>query len=58
MSYCAQPAADKKLDVVVAVAPLEIVARYEAPFRAAGMNPGLVTTSCLAALRAGARTAA
>jgi hypothetical protein len=32
------------------VAPLEIVARYEAPFRAAGMNPGLVTTSALAAL--------
>ena len=32
--------------MVVVVAPLEIVARYEAPFRAAGMNPGLVTTSC------------
>ena len=32
------------------MAPLEIVSRYEAPFRAAGMNPGLVTTSSLAAL--------
>ena len=40
VSYCAQPAADKKVDVVVVMAPLEIVARYEAPFRAAGMNPG------------------
>ena len=39
-----------KTDVVVVVAPLEIVSRYEAPFRAAGMNPGLVTTSSLAAL--------
>ena len=38
------------MDVVVVMAPLEIVARYEAPFRAAGMNPGLVTTSSLAAL--------
>jgi hypothetical protein len=36
--------------VVAAVAPLEIVSRYEAPFRAAGMLPGLVTTSALAAL--------
>jgi type IV pilus assembly protein PilM len=40
----------KKRDVVVAVAPLEILARYEAPFRAAGFHPGLVTTSTLAAL--------
>ena len=49
LSYWAQPAAKGKVDVVV-VTPLEIVARYEAPFRAAGMIPGLVTTSCLAAL--------
>ena len=40
VSYCAQPAADKQVDVVVVMAPLEIVSRYEAPFRAAGMNPG------------------
>jgi len=50
VSYCAQPAVNKKVDVVAVVAPLEIVARYEAPFRAAGMHPGLVTASSLAAL--------
>ena len=52
LSYHPQPSAGngKKFDVVVAVAPLEIVARYEAPFRAAGFQPGLVTTSTLAAL--------
>ena len=50
VSYWAQPAGNKKFDVVVAVAPVEIVSRYEAPFRAAGFNPGLVTTSALAAL--------
>ena len=50
ISYCVQPAEGKKADVVVVVAPLEVVSRYEAPFRAAGMNPGLVTTSSLAAL--------
>jgi type IV pilus assembly protein PilM len=36
--------------VVAAVAPVEIVARYEAPFRAAGLQPGLVTSSSLAML--------
>ncbi|HLY18337.1 MAG TPA: hypothetical protein VKR61_13990 [Bryobacteraceae bacterium] len=50
MSYSVQPADGQKIDVVVVVAPLEVVSRYEAPFRAAGMNPGLVTTSSLAAL--------
>ncbi len=50
LSFFPQPAGGKKLDVVVVVAPLEIVARYEAPFRATGMSPGLVTTSALAAL--------
>src|SRR5690349_14814655 len=50
MSYFAQAAGGKKVDVVVTVAPLEVVSRYEAPFRSAGMNPGLVTTSALAAL--------
>jgi len=50
MSYWAQAAGNEKVDVVVVMAPIEIVARYEAPFRAAGMNPGLVTTSSLAAL--------
>jgi type IV pilus assembly protein PilM len=50
LSYWAQPAGEKKVDVVVVVAPLEIVSRYEAPFRTAGMMPGLVTTSSIAAL--------
>lgn len=49
LSYWPQPNG-KKFDVVVAVAPLEIVARYEAPFRAAGINPGMVTVSALASL--------
>ena len=39
------------MDVVAAVVPIEIVARYEAPFRAVGMNPGFVTTSALAMLQ-------
>src|SRR5579885_2186371 len=50
VSYWAQTGANKKSDVLAVLAPLEIVARYEAPFRAAGMNPGFVTTSVLAAL--------
>ena len=50
MSFSVQTGAHKKVDVVVVMAPLEIVARYEMPFRTAGMNPGMVTTSALAAL--------
>jgi len=50
VGYWAQHSASKKCDVVAVVTPLEIVSRYEAPFRAAGMNPGFVTTSVLAAL--------
>ncbi|HXB74629.1 MAG TPA: hypothetical protein VNY05_40720 [Candidatus Acidoferrales bacterium] len=53
MSYSVQASANKatkNVDVVVVMAPLEIVARYESPFRTAGMIPGLVTTSALAAL--------
>ena len=50
VSYCAQVREDKRYDVVVVIAPLEIVSRYEAPFRAAGLNPGLVTTSSMAAV--------
>jgi len=50
IGYFVQPAEGKKFDVVVVVAPLEVISRYEAPFRAAGLNPGLVTTSSLAAL--------
>lgn len=36
--------------VIVALAPSEIVAHYELPFRAAGLHPGLVTVSSLAIL--------
>lgn len=36
--------------VVAAVAPIEIIARYEAPFRALNLHPGIVTLSFLAAL--------
>lgn len=50
LSYWVQPAAGKKYDVVAVAAPLEIISRYEAPFRAAGLTPGLVTPSGLAAL--------
>ncbi|MEK7404455.1 MAG: hypothetical protein AAB225_05055 [Acidobacteriota bacterium] len=51
LSYAPQAAGSgKRVDVVVAVAPLEILARYEAPFRASGLRPGLLTTSTLAAL--------
>ena len=49
VSYYAQ-AGPKRTDVVVVMTPLEIVSRFEAPFRAAGLNPGLVTTSSMAAL--------
>jgi type IV pilus assembly protein PilM len=48
ISYFPQTSKGKKVDVVVVAAALEIVARYEAPFRAAGMQPGVVTTSVLA----------
>jgi len=50
LSYWAQPVEGKKVDVVVVMAPLEVVSRYEAPFRMAGLTPGLVTTSSMAAL--------
>jgi type IV pilus assembly protein PilM len=39
-----------KVEILAAVISSEIVAQYEAPFRAAGFHPGLVTTSSLAAL--------
>lgn len=39
-----------KVDVLAAVMAAEIVGQYEAPFRAAGFQPGLLTTSSLAAL--------
>ncbi len=52
VSFHAQsaPRKGKKVDVVVAVAPVEVITRYEAPFRLANFHPGLVTTSMLAAI--------
>jgi len=52
LSYAAQPRGREgaKIEVLVAVRASEIVGRYEAPFRAAGFHPGMVTTSSLAAL--------
>ena len=50
VSYVAQPG-PKRFDVVVVMTPRDIVSRFEAPFRAAGLNPGLVTSSSLAALQ-------
>ena len=50
LSYWPQSLGHKKVEVVAVMTPLEIVSRYEAPFRALGMMPGLVTTSSLAAL--------
>ena len=46
LSYFPQPGNK----VIVALAPSEVVAHYEAPFRAAGFDPGLVTVSSLAML--------
>lgn len=51
LSYWRQvDAARKKQELVVAVTPIEILARYEAPFRARGIQPGFVTVSPLTAL--------
>jgi type IV pilus assembly protein PilM len=36
--------------VIVAVTPVEVIARYEAPFRAVGLHPGFITSSSLALL--------
>jgi type IV pilus assembly protein PilM len=52
LSYAAQPRGrdGSKIEVLAAVMASEIVERYESPFRAAGFQPGMVTTSSLAAL--------
>ncbi len=46
VSYHVQPGNK----VLVAVAPAEVIAQYEAPFRAAGLQPGFVTSAPLAIL--------
>lgn len=52
MSYFVQPApsGQKKVEVLAVTVALEVIARYEALFRAAGYHPGVVTTSAIAAL--------
>jgi type IV pilus assembly protein PilM len=49
LSYFVQ-AGGPGVSVVAAVSPIEIIARYEAPFRALNLHPGIVTLSFLAAL--------
>jgi type IV pilus assembly protein PilM len=39
-----------KNKVLVAVAPAEVIAQYEAPFRAVGLHPGVVTPAALTLL--------
>ena len=43
-------AANKKIEVLAVTVAVEVIARYEALFRSAGFQPGVVTTSTLAAL--------
>jgi type IV pilus assembly protein PilM len=51
VSYVEQPRVNgAKVEVLAAVISSDIVVQYEAPFRAAGFHPGLITTSSLAAL--------
>jgi len=51
VSFFAQPnSSSKKTDVVAVMVAAEVIARYEAIFRNAGFQPGVVTTSSLAAL--------
>jgi type IV pilus assembly protein PilM len=51
ISFFAQPMAiTGKREVITVVTPFEVIARYEAPFRAANVHCGLVTLSHLAML--------
>lgn len=51
VSYWVQPGGGKKkVEVLAVTVAVEVIARYEALFRAAGYQPGVVTTSTLAAL--------
>jgi len=50
ISFQTRAVTAKKTEVLVAVTLQEIIARYEAPFRAAGFHPGLVTTASLTAI--------
>ncbi len=51
VSHFVQPhATGKKVDVITVTVAIEVIARYEALFRSVGFQPGVVTTSALAAL--------
>jgi hypothetical protein len=59
ISYSARPSmkiagddapAKPGVEVVAAAAPVEVIARYEAPLRSAGFVPGYVTSSALASM--------
>ena len=51
ISYFTQPLTKAgKREVVAVATPLEVIARYEAPFRAANIHAGIVTISHLAML--------
>ena len=50
VSFAVQSSEGKSQEVVAAVVSLEIVARYEAAFRAAGLHPGFVTTASVVTL--------
>jgi type IV pilus assembly protein PilM len=51
VSYVQQPRkSDSNIEILAAVIASEIVQQYEAPFRTAGFQPGLVTISSIAAL--------
>lgn len=56
VSFHAQGGKGKGTEAVVVAAALETVARYEAPFRAAGLHPGIVTTSAIAMIDLERRT--
>lgn len=59
VSFYPQPGRGSQVEVIASVVALEILARYEQVFRAAGFHPGSITTSTLAMLNlySGAGTA-
>lgn len=48
ISYHVQSSSKARTEVVVGVAALDIISHYEAAFRAAGLQPGWVTTAAIA----------
>ncbi|MFN7922469.1 MAG: hypothetical protein U0Q16_20360 [Bryobacteraceae bacterium] len=50
VSFHVQKSSAKRVEVLAVTAAYEIIAKYEAPFRAAGLTPGLCTSSTLAVM--------